>query len=345
MFRDACETGAQGRPVTESLIRQDKATRQWVIYAPTRGKRPHDFKQPARGDGTGPEYDEKCPFCLGNEHMLERIILELGGDDPARWQTRVVPNKFPALTPNGDAERSREGIYITMKGFGRHDVIIESPKHNQQIALMSKKEVETVVETYHRRYLQVMQDHKAMMTIIFRNHGPRAGTSLIHPHSQLVATSMVPHYVRWREEEAQRYHDEWGRCVYCDILDFESKQMTRVLHENRSFLSYIPFAAQVPFEIWIVRRHQADFGQISDKEKSDLASALQSVLTRLYEKLNDPDYNYVIHTSPRYREGEPQFHWYLQIRPRMTTPAGFEIGSGISINPSLPESDAVFLRN
>jgi UDPglucose--hexose-1-phosphate uridylyltransferase len=331
--------------MTESHIRQDKATRQWVIYAPSRGKRPHDFKQTKKKNETLREYDEDCPFCPGNEHMLEQIILEIGNNDSSMWRARVVPNKFPALTPDGDRERSSEGIYITMKGHGQHDVIIESPFHNQRIALMKGDEVETVIETYHRRYLTVMQEQGNMMAIIFRNHGSQAGTSLMHPHSQLIATGMVPHYIRWREEQAQRYFDEWGRCVHCDILAFESQQRQRVLHENDSFLSYVPFAAQVPFEMWIVpKNHQADFGRVTDAEKSDLASALQFLLTKLYKKLNDPDYNYVINTSPQYRAGEPQFHWYLEIRPRLTTQAGFEIGSGMSINPSLPESDADFLK-
>ena len=331
--------------MTESHIRQDKATGQWVIYAPSRGKRPYDFKQTKKKTETLPEYDEDCPFCPGNEHMLEQIVLEMGDNDSSMWRTRVVPNKFPALTPDGGRERSSEGIYITMKGYGQHDVIIESPFHNQQIALMKGDEVETVIETYHRRYLTVMQEQGNMMTIIFRNHGSQAGTSLMHPHSQLIATGMVPHYVRWREEQAQGYFDEWGRCVYCDILGYESQQMRRFLHENDSFLSYVPFAAKVPFEIWIVpKNHQADFGRVTDAEKSDLASALQFLLMRLYEKLNDPDYNYVINTSPQYRAGEPQFHWYLEIRPRLTTQAGFEIGSGMSINPSLPEADADFLN-
>jgi UDPglucose--hexose-1-phosphate uridylyltransferase len=211
---------------------------------------------------------------------------------------------------------------------------------------MSAEHVEAVVETYHQRYRDIMQAHENMMTIIFRNHGSRAGTSLIHPHSQLIVTAMVPHYVRWREDEAERYFDEWGRCVYCDILGFEMSDQRRLVWENNSFVGFIPFAAEVPFEIWIIpKRHQSDFGQITDEEKIDLASALQAVLSRLYGKLNDPDYNYVINTSARYRADEPQLHWYAQIRPRLTTQAGFEIGSGISINPSLPEKDANFLND
>ena len=330
--------------MAESEIRQNKATREWVVFAPSRGKRPHDFKQKKREGNGLPDFDRDCPFCPGHEEALGSIIMALHGPECDSWQTRVVPNKFPALTPHGNTDRQGKGIYMTMNAYGRHEVIIESPKHNHQIALMSVQEVETIIETYHQRYVHLMKQHENMMTILFRNHGARAGTSLIHPHSQIIVTGMVPQYIRKREEEAQRHFDEHGHCVYCDILKFESRDRRRVILENGSFLAFIPFAADVPFEIWIMPlKHQADFGHISDAEKTDMAAALQSVLSRLHRKLNDPDYNYVITTAARYRAGEPQLHWYLQISPRLTTRAGFEIGSGISINPSLPEQDAEFL--
>ncbi len=329
----------------EGEIRQNKATRQWVIFAPARGKRPHDFKQPSNEGAETPVYDETCPFCPGNERALTPIELEIPGNEGKPWQTRVVTNKFPALTPQGSSDRHRQGIYLSMDGYGRHEVIIEDPKHNEQIALMSPRDVESVIETYHRRYTDLMQRHESMMILIFRNHGVRAGTSLIHPHSQLIVTGMVPEHIRWREETAQRYFDDWGRCVHCDILAFESRDGTRIVAENPSFLAFVPFAADVPFEIWIMpKKHQANFGAIYDGQKSDLASILQDLLSRLYRKLNDPHYNYIINTSARYRTDEPQLHWYLQIRPRLTTQAGFEIGSGISINPSIPEADAAFLN-
>ena len=123
------------------------------------------------------------------------------------------------------------------------------------------------------------------------------------------------------------------------------KDQRRVIVENDYFIAFIPFAAQVPFEIWIMpKKHRANFGNISDAEKTDLAPALRYCLARLHGKLGDPDYNYVINTSARYRADEPQLHWYLQILPRLTTRAGFEIGSGININPSVPEKDIDFLR-
>jgi UDPglucose--hexose-1-phosphate uridylyltransferase len=205
--------------------------------------------------------------------------------------------------------------------------------------------VALIVETYHQRYLALMADPEIMMVIIFRNHGPGAGASLRHPHSQIIGTSVVPRNRRWQEYEAQHYYDHWKRCVYCDMLAFELREQQRIILENDSFVAFIPFAAQVPCEIWIMpRRHQADFGSIAGAEKLDFAKILHYCLARLYYKLNNPDYNFVINSAVRYRSDEPQVHWYCQIMPRLTTPAGFEIGSGMSINPSIPEVDAAFLN-
>lgn len=268
----------------------------------------------------------------------------MGRGSRSGWQTRVIPNKFPALLPQGSERREERGIYLAMAGYGRHEVIIESPTHSQQPASMSVGEIGVVLETYHRRYVDLMREHRNMLAMIFRNHGERAGTSLVHPHSQLIVTGIVPGHIRAREDVAQRHFDRWGRCVYCEILEFELRERTRIVLENPSFVGFVPFAAGVPFETWVLpRRHAADFGSISDPEKEDLASALQSLLQRLCDRLGDPDYNYVIVSSARYRAGEPQLHRYLQIRPRLTTWAGFEIGSGIPINPSVPEADAAFL--
>lgn len=326
-------------------IRQNKATKEWVIYAPRRGARPSDFR--ATGSGKEPplEFDAKCPFCPGNEHMLPPIIEESRSRGEDQWQLRVVPNKFPALTPEKDTTRFNNGIYVAMHGYGRHEVIIESPSHNQNICTMSVEEVGMIVETYHRRYLDLMQEHENVMVIIFRNHGRMAGTSLIHPHSQIVATGVVPNHIRYREEEAQRYYDEWGQCVYCDILEYEMHDRQRIIYENKWFLAFVPFAADVPFQIRIMpKKHEADFGDITGEEKTDLAIAIYECLCKLYYKLDDPAYNYVIHSCARYKGGEPHLHWNLEIRPRLTMIAGFEIGSGISINPSIPEEDADFLN-
>jgi UDPglucose--hexose-1-phosphate uridylyltransferase len=326
-------------------IRLNKATGEWVIYAPSRRKRPQDFQQYSQEKHAAVNYIETCPFCCQREHIQEASVLEMPHPKHNGWQTRVILNKFPALTPCKNNFRTIEGIYLTMPGYGQHEVIIESPDHHQTIATMSVEEVALVVETYYQRYIALMKAPETMMIIIFRNHGPAAGASLRHPHSQIISTSIVPRHRRWQEEEAQRYYDQWGRCVYCDILEFEMGDRRRIVQENESFFAFVPFAAEVPFEMWIMpKQHQADFGTISPSEKLLFAVILKDVLAKLYEKLNNPDYNYVINTAARYKVEEPQIHWYCQIRPRLVTPAGFEIGSGISINPSIPEVDAEFLR-
>jgi len=328
-----------------SEIRQNIATRQWVIIAPNRGKRPEDLQSASRPERELPDRDANCPFCPGNEHMLPGITLEVPGPGSDGWQTRVVPNKFPALTRERNPRRYSRDIYKAMPGYGQHEVIIETPRHDQDIPQMSVEEVKTLVETYHKRYVDAMKDDHHMMTIIFRNHGWQAGPSLLHPHSQLIATGIVPRAIRRREEEALRYFDERGQCVFCDILAFEIRDRRRVILENDTFLAFVPFAAEVPFEVWIVpRRHQAGFGEISDEEKAGLAYALREVLAGLHSRLGDPDYNYVVNSSGRHRAGEPHLHWHLRIRPRLTIPAGFEIGSGMAINPSIPEEDAAFLK-
>ncbi len=324
-------------------IRQNKATKEWVIYAPARGKRPHDFQRQVEQRPSLPSCDPTCPFCVGNDASLATILCEQSGPDQSMWQVRVVANKYPALTPDGSGERIIEGPYVTMQGFGHHEVIIESPRHDQDIAIMAEQDVAAVLAMYKQRYVEHRQDPRNALILIFRNHGKRAGASLIHPHSQIITTGMIPRYLRTREDEAQRYYDEWGRCVYCDILAFEQTDCRRVILENDSFIAFIPYAAEVPFETWIVpKRHQTDFAHISEAECVDLTLALRSVLGRLRVKLNDPDYNYVLNTSTRIGN-EPQLHWYLRIRPRLVTRAGFEIGSGMRINPSLPEADAAFL--
>ncbi len=329
--------------MSENQIRQNKATKEWVIFAPDRGDRPKDFANKQKKKEL-PRHDKNCPFCPGNEEKLKKIIMEMP-DKNGSWQTRVVPNKYPALISDGDPCREKDDFYLRMNGYGIHEVIIESPYHNRDISQMTSDEIHRVIETYHKRYLDVMKENKNMIPIIFRNHGEHAGTSLLHPHSQLIVTGFVPHHIRRHEIEAQRYHDEWGQCVFCEMLKYELEQKVRIVMEEKNMVAFVPYAADMPFETWIIpRQHKADFGKINDDEKADLVVILQGILSKYYTKLNDPDYNYIINTSARYEAGEPHLHWYLQIRPRITTRAGFEIGSGISINPSIPEDDAAFLR-
>ena len=233
-----------------------------------------------------------------------------------------------------------------MDGVGQHEVIVESPLHDQSIALMENKQVEEILLAYRERYLALREDPRFKLIIIFKNHGRGAGTSLEHPHSQLVATPIVPLNTRHRFEKAASHFDDYGTCVYCDIIGEGLRVRTRLLRETDRFVAFHPFASRAPFETWILpKEHQASFGSISMRDAKEFAGILKTTLFQLYRGLNNPDYNYIIHTAPTKDEHEEYFHWHLQILPRLVTPAGFELGTGIFINTALPEETAAFIRN
>jgi len=333
-------------------LRQDPATRKWSIIATERAKRPDDFAGSLEDKAKLETYVESCPFCKGNEHMTPEPMYMLPAGDgagPGAWAIRVVPNKFAALSrPPGDTAstaRTRKGPYLEMDGIGEHEVVIEAPDHSKTIATMTEAEVSRVVSTYKARFLELDRSEWNQQITIFRNQGEGAGTSLAHPHSQIIGTPIVPEEIRKRLEVAQRHYDDCGTCIYCDMLQAELKEKTRIIASNAGFVAFAPFAATVPYDTWIVpRRHASSFGVITDDEANLLGAMLRRVLKGMYTLLGNPDYNYVVRSAPHHSAGEPHFHWYLEILPRLTTRAGFEIGTGMNINVVVPEDAASQLR-
>jgi UDPglucose--hexose-1-phosphate uridylyltransferase len=329
-------------------FRQDLATKQWIIIAAERARRPEDFARTRPPVDELPPWSASCPFCAGNEDQTPPALLTIPvADDP--WAVRVVPNRFPALSAHYGEPcmhcSTAVGPYLRRHGVGFHEVVIETPRHNEDLPFLPHDHMEAVVQAYCQRYASLVCEPAAEMVLIFRNHGQRAGTSLIHPHSQIVGSSVVPFPVRNRLYEGQRYYDERGRCVYCDMIDYELREGTRVVMDNSHFVALAPYASSVPYEIQLLpKRHSATFGTASADELHDLAVVLQDLLARLWRLLDDPDYNFVIDTAPEHLEGVPSYHWHLEIYPKLTTQAGFEIGSGIGINIVEPERAAAQLR-
>jgi len=329
-------------------LRQDPASRDWIVIAAERAKRPDEFKTTKKPRPRA-AYVAGCPFCEGNEALTPPenfAIRESGEPNTPGWKVRVVPNKFPALTPTGSITRRVEsGFFRKTDGVGYHEIIIETPRHDLNMATMDVAQLEQVVFAYRQRFNELKGDTRVENIIIFRNHGKAAGTSIIHAHSQLIATSVVPNLLRERIEAATNYYDDIGRPLLGDILEKEMEVGTRVVDENHTFVAFHPFAPRQPFETWIVpRKLQASFGHIDDDECRHFARILQRALYRLYVGLGDPDFNFAIHTAPVHDENLSYYAWYLQILPRITTPAGFEIGSGMSINATFPEETAAFIR-
>ncbi|GAB4155010.1 MAG: galactose-1-phosphate uridylyltransferase [Planctomycetaceae bacterium] len=262
------------------------------------------------------------------------------------WLTRVIPNKFPALQIEENVLRVSDAQgFQRMGGCGAHEVIIESPSHTTILAHQSIEQIERVLRMAQRRFLDLLRDKRFQAVIIFKNHGEGAGTSLAHPHWQVIATPVVPRTLRLKHFEAAQSFDRTGRCLYCVLLERELEAATRVVAANEDFVAICPYASHLPFETWIVPRyHQSSFGRVNGDHITALASLLKDVLFRLHLALDNPDFNLTIDTAPRGDEEEEYFLWHLRILPRLSTPAGFEMGSGMFINTVLPEEAANFLR-
>ncbi len=325
-------------------LRQNMATKQWVIIATERAKRPKEFAANSRAlTPQRPEWDAECPFCPGNEE-IDLEVMRIPDSGP--WQVRVVRNKFPALEEAGDRLRVFDGVHRQISGVGYHEVPIESPRHNTCPALEAPEQVALMLQTFQRRGQAISQDPRIEHIIYFKNHGRRAGTSLEHPHTQLIGLPIVPYNIRVRTEEARRFFDDRGRCVYCTMWKDELEDGRRIVLESERFVAFILYAALSPFHLWIVpRRHEPSFLNATEDELTELGHVLHEVLYKLYAGLNDPDYNYVIRSAPK-RDVQQEFlHWYLTVVPRVTRSAGFELGSGMFINTALPEDSAEFLQS
>jgi UDPglucose--hexose-1-phosphate uridylyltransferase len=331
-----------------SELRQNPATKEWVIIATERARRPEEM-----GSGVpevSPNEKEKCPFCPGKEKFTPSEILAYrtygtAADSPG-WWIRIVPNKFAALVPQGNLERAKvEDFFAYMDGLGEHEVIIESPDHNQNVATMDEKQTEEIFLAYRERYITLSKDPRFEMVILFKNQGVGAGTSLHHPHSQIIATPITPLHIRNRIEEAMHYFDDNGRCVYCDMIDKEMRLKDRMVIETENFVAFEPFASRSPFETWVLpKKHCSSFEEISPENAKELAFVMRATLAKIYKSLNNPDYNYVIRSAPVHEKDVQYYHWHIMIIPRVSAVAGFELGSGIYINTVIPEAAAKFLR-
>lgn len=337
-------------------LRQNIVYKQWVIIAKERAKRPEELieKEGKRLTHELPEYDEKCPFCKGNEEKFPHkeslripYVCYLNTEaSKSFWQVRVIKNKYPALSETVELVWDTEHpIFRKLSGYGIHEVIIEHPKHNTTLALMAIDEVFYVLKAFKERYMELRENSKIEYIIIFKNHGPRAGASLPHTHSQLLALPIVPKDVMARINEAFKYHEEHGGCIFCKLISEEIEKQERIVAETSNFVAFVLYAATTPFHMWILpKKHSSSFANTTDEELLELAGILREVLAKIYYGLNDPDYNMIIRTSPITYEINPFFHWYITIVPRLTRTAGFELGSGMFINPSIPEEDAKYLR-
>lgn len=324
-------------------LRKDPITERFVIISTERSVRPSDC---VLEEKPIPSFD--CPFCQGREEETPPPIREYTGED-GLWDVRVIPNKYPVLVEDGAPAPRNEGMYEVMNGTGRHDVFIESRRHDFHFYDARVEEVALSFRAVRDR-MQVLADERDIhYSLYFKNYKNIAGATLSHPHSQMISTPIVPKLVQEELNGAERYQQEHDRCVYCDIIKEDTAANRRICLANVSFVALAPYASTSPFEIWVLpKKHTQHFHELTDEEVYEFSEIVQGIFLRLDLNLGNLPFNYFLHTAPYHRwEGSfhTSYHWHLEIVPKLSQRAGFEMGSGFYINSFAPEICAKMFRD
>jgi UDPglucose--hexose-1-phosphate uridylyltransferase len=331
-------------------MRKDYLLERWVVIATERKKRPTDFAKdkPPVKIGT-------CPFEPGNENMTPpaelvyahgegdriRKTKDSGGFRHKNWLIRCFPNLFPAFSPPPEGVKRvkvRENAFL-YDAVGAHEVIVESPRHDEHPGVAGLAQLGLVVNAYLDRLKTLSEKPYVKYVSLFRNHGVEAGASLSHAHSQIIATPFVPQMVKEEINASRRLWRKNHECALCGILERERKS-PRFIWENEGFGVFAPWASVNPLEFWILpKKHQATPLEMKPKQRRDLAVALRVCLGALNVLLKDPPYNYGFHIAPSV-ESADYYHWHVEVYPKLAIWAGFEKGTGIYINTVPPEDAA-----
>jgi UDPglucose--hexose-1-phosphate uridylyltransferase len=330
-----------------SELRYDLLHDEYILIAPERLHRPLSLQRAAE-----PPEPAVCPFCPGNEELTPHQIYALR--DAKGWRTRVVPNRYKAVQIETPFDAQRDGVNERWGGFGAHEIVIDTPRHDATLATLSEAEIFDWLATIHERVGDLSRDRRLVQIDCFKNHGIAAGASQPHPHSQILALPVMSKAQKARFLHAHRYWREHGRSLYEDIIEQESREGTRTLVEGEHFFAYCPYASAFAFETVILSRHGAGITDLGDEALRELAGMLRRLFGRLYRELGPFAYNLLFMLPPvnrNFENGEffddlPRLHrFYLRITPRIYTLAGYELMSGSAINPVAPELAASRLRS
>ena len=326
-------------------IRTDPITGRTVAIDIGRYRRRDDFDLgPVRLE----DPPAACPLCEGREGDAGPEILAWREGGPANvpgWSVRVVPNRHPMLRIEGGTAVRTQGLFEARDGLGAHEVIVETPIHDQPLHTLDADRLWRVLWAWRTRIQDLKRDSRFVSVVIFKNHGRAAGARLDHAHSQLTAYPMVPPALADKVRGAARHLSKTGRCIFCDLVADELKDGRRIVADHDAVLAIAPYASRVPFETWLMpRTHSPRFEDATDATLEALARAVKVVMAGIDWALERPACNLVLHTGPLSGEADAAFHWHLEILPRVTRHGGLEWGSGLYRNPVSPEEAAQVLR-
>jgi UDPglucose--hexose-1-phosphate uridylyltransferase len=332
-----------------SEFRYDVASKDWVLIASERGKRPGAFKVKKRKIIKTPK--SKCPFCQIETQKKPVLIfsnnkeIPLLTNIPKKWTTIVIPNKYPAVSPFKKLKEYSEGkLYKKVSATGFHELVI-TRDHDKQIPQFNVNEIKELIDVYQSRYLSLKKEKFVNHISIFHNHGVEAGASISHPHSQIITTPLIDSDLNKALETSKKYFNKNKKCLYCEMAKLERKKKKRIVFENKHFLVLCPFASKSAFQMIISpKKHLSYFENITEKEKIALAQAFKIAFSKFYKVLSDPAYNFYLHTAPCDGRKHSYYHWHWTILPKTATMAGFEIGTRMEISSIEPEKSAQILR-
>lgn len=307
-------------PKIVSEIRKSYLLNKYVIITPGRAKRPRDIKEETIISRTS-----KCVFCP--ENIDRKNVVDVIGKNNKDWEVLSLKNIFPAVTLDNK------------KAYGAQEVIVETQDHIKELAEFSISHIEKVLDMYARRTKTLEKNKKINYILCFKNQGSKAGASIVHAHSQIFATGVLPPDVEDELIRARHYHDKHRSCVYCDVVKKEMKSK-RKIYSDKQVAAFAPYASEYHYEAWIfTKRHVDNISKLNSKEMRSFAKALKKILLKL-QKLN-LSFNLFIHQVV----SDQNQHFYMKIQPRDSIWAGVEIGSGLVINSVPPEEAAKYYRS
>ena len=318
-------------------LRKDPIVGRWVIVATERARRPGNIVESAAKSLWGKK--ENCPYCPAQKNVLF-----------SKEDVQVIPYVKSFFKNDIDVHRHFHGIYEIVKGFGIHELVIETRDHVANTTQLSLKQIQTVLEIYALRMKAASQDNDVRHVLAYKNFGAVAGSEMTgHSCSHVIGMPVIPFHVKEKIDGACEYFTEHHRCTYCDLIGQELSAQTRIVLESKHFVVLTPFAARFLFEVWILpKKHSADFTENSQSLFQDLARILKQLLLKLEQGLDNPAYNFVIQTAPvrGFENGslKDYYHWHIEVLPRLTRAAGFEKGTDFYINSIPPEVTAEYLK-
>lgn len=319
-----------------SELRQDIFTGEWIIFAGNRMKRPYDFIKksvPKTFDSS------ECQFCPGNEKLTTEPLYQDGSN--GNWTIRVFPNKYPAVSDKSD-EADNEGFYRAERGFGIHEVVVDTPDHMAVLHDFSVEKIRDILKVLKARFIAISENENIKYAQIFKNCGPDAGASIMHSHWQIIGVPVIPCEQANIIKNEKKYKDEFGKCMICDIIKHESEKKIRIVYENQYFIAFAPYASKMSYECMIaVKGHIPSISGFDEEMLYCLADVIKAVLSAVKTLREGICYNLCFEDTPKGQDG----HWFMKILPRMGNPAGFEYGTNSYINPILPEKAAEYMRN